>query len=69
VLLAERTPASLDLVRDLIRPELGAQADRFTWQSLLELDVDWENFRAERPGVEGDAGPWLRRLADALARS
>jgi hypothetical protein len=68
VLLAERTTTSLDLVRDLIRPELGAEADRFTWASVLDLHVDWENFRAERPGLEGDAGPWLRRLADALAR-
>ncbi|MEJ2857890.1 MULTISPECIES: nucleotidyl transferase AbiEii/AbiGii toxin family protein [unclassified Saccharothrix] len=68
VLLAERTPVSLDLVRDLIRPELGAEADDFTWASVLDLDVDWENFRAEQPGVEGGAGPWLRRLADALAR-
>jgi hypothetical protein len=69
VLLAERTPVSLDLVRDLIRPELGDEADAFTWASVLKLPVDWENFRAERPGVVGDAGPWLRRLADALSRS
>ncbi|WP_202919484.1 nucleotidyl transferase AbiEii/AbiGii toxin family protein [Saccharothrix deserti] len=69
VLLAERTPVSLDLVRDLIRPELGDEADGFTWASVLDLRVDWENFRAEQPGVEGDAGPWLRRLADALTRS
>lgn len=69
VLLAERTPVSLELVRDLIRPEMGHEADAFTWASVLDLRVDWENFRADRPGVEGDAGPWLRRLADALARS
>lgn len=70
VLLAERTAVSLDLVRDLIRPELGAEADSFTWESVLDLRlyVDWENFRAERPGVEGDAATWLRRLVDALAR-
>ncbi len=69
VLLAEHTSVPLDLVRDLIRPELGDEADGFTWASLLDLDVDWENFRAERPSVQGDAGPWLRRLVDALARS
>lgn len=71
VLLAERTAVSLYPVRELIRPELGdAETDRFTWASLLDLQVDWENFRAERPGVEGDdAGPWLRRLVDALTRA
>ncbi|TQM78522.1 nucleotidyltransferase AbiEii toxin of type IV toxin-antitoxin system [Saccharothrix saharensis] len=66
VLLAERTSVPLELVRDLIRPELGAEADGFTWASVLDLDVDWDNFRAEHPGVGGDARPWLRRLADAL---
>ncbi|GAA3862442.1 hypothetical protein GCM10022243_31130 [Saccharothrix violaceirubra] len=62
MLLAEHTRVSLDLVRDLIRPETGHQADDFTRDFVL--DVDRENFRAEHPGIEGGAGLWWRRLAD-----
>jgi hypothetical protein len=70
VLLAEHVAddlaAPLELARDLIEPELGRLIDEFTVESILSLDVDWDNFRAERPGTNGDAASWLRRLADAL---
>ncbi|WP_199443114.1 nucleotidyl transferase AbiEii/AbiGii toxin family protein [Umezawaea beigongshangensis] len=66
VLLAEHTTVPLALARDLMRPELGALADEFTARSVLSLTVDWDNFRGEHPGVEGDATSWLHRLAAAL---
>ncbi|MEU7526018.1 nucleotidyl transferase AbiEii/AbiGii toxin family protein [Saccharothrix sp. NPDC042600] len=69
VLLAEHTTTSLALVRELIRPELGALADGFTPESVLSLEVDWDNFRSDRPDLTGDARDWLHRLATALQSS
>ncbi|WP_231925367.1 nucleotidyl transferase AbiEii/AbiGii toxin family protein [Micromonospora purpureochromogenes] len=68
VLLAERTTVSLRLVRDLLRPELGAEADDFTAESVLAWNVDWDNFTDEYPGIPGDVETWKRRLALALDR-
>lgn len=68
VLLAEYTTVPLELARELIRPGLGKIADEFTAESVLSLRVDWDNFRDEHPGIEGDAELWLRRLAAALTR-
>jgi len=31
-------------------------------------EVDWQNFRDEYPGVEGDVASWQHRLAVALSR-
>jgi hypothetical protein len=59
----------LHLVRDVLRPELGAEADSFTAASVLAWSMDWENFRDEYPAVRGDASAWQERLALALARS
>ncbi|MEV6600911.1 nucleotidyl transferase AbiEii/AbiGii toxin family protein [Actinoplanes sp. NPDC051346] len=70
VLLAEYTTVDLGLVRELMRPELRELADEFTAATVLSWrDVDWANFAAEYPGVEGTAEQWLRRLALALDRS
>ncbi|WP_422741149.1 nucleotidyl transferase AbiEii/AbiGii toxin family protein [Micromonospora sp. WMMD754] len=68
VLLAEHTAVDLGLVRDLLRPELGAEADDFTADSVLAWDVDWDNFVDEYPDVTSDAEAWRRRLAIALDR-
>lgn len=69
VQLAEHTTVDLDLVRGLVREELGdAEADAFCAESVLLWDVDWLNFVAEYPDVRGDASEWLRRLARALDR-
>lgn len=68
-LLAEHTAVDLRLVRDLIRPELGEEADTFTAESVLDWTVDWENFTRECPSVTGDGETWQRRLAQALHRS
>ncbi|RKR87017.1 nucleotidyltransferase AbiEii toxin of type IV toxin-antitoxin system [Micromonospora pisi] len=68
VLLAEYTTVDLRLVRDLLRPELGAEADTFTAETVLRWDVDWRNFTDEYPGVTGDVDAWKHRLALALDR-
>ncbi|MFC0430096.1 nucleotidyl transferase AbiEii/AbiGii toxin family protein [Kutzneria buriramensis] len=70
VLLAEHATVSLDLVRRLLKPEIGRdEAEAFTARNLLELrEVDWENFRSDQPGVDGSADSWLRRLVSALER-
>jgi hypothetical protein len=67
--LAEHTTISLRLVRDVLRPELGKQADEFTAASVLRWTMDWDNFRDEYPTIAGDATSWQNRLALALARS
>ncbi|WIM98247.1 nucleotidyl transferase AbiEii/AbiGii toxin family protein [Actinoplanes oblitus] len=72
VLLAERTTVDLALVRDLMRPELGDEADRFTAESVLHWpDIQWDNFFREYPELvtEPHELPWLRRLAVALDRA
>jgi hypothetical protein len=68
-LLAEHTTVDVDLVRDLIRPELGAEAETFTAMTVLTWKVDWKNFADEHPSIPGTAGQWLRRLALALDRA
>ncbi|MEV6522275.1 nucleotidyl transferase AbiEii/AbiGii toxin family protein [Longispora sp. NPDC051575] len=69
VLLAEHTTVSLDLVRELLTPELGeTTAADFRPESVLAWEVDWGNFRDEYPGADGTAEGWLRRLALALSR-
>jgi hypothetical protein len=65
--LAEHTTVDLALVRDLIRPELGGEADRFTAVTVLSwTDIDWRNFTDANPHIDGTATDWLRRLALAL---
>ncbi|MGX6606476.1 nucleotidyl transferase AbiEii/AbiGii toxin family protein [Micromonosporaceae bacterium Da 78-11] len=69
VLLAEHTTVDLALVRELMRPDLGEEADRFTAATVLGwTDVDWRNFTDEYPDTSGNAADWLRRLALALDR-
>ncbi|MFU8875945.1 hypothetical protein [Micromonospora sp. SL4-19] len=68
MVLAEHTTVGLRLVRDLLRPELDAEADDFTAESVLAWNVDRDNFTDEYPGVPGDAKTWKRRLAVALDR-
>jgi hypothetical protein len=67
VLLAEHTTVDLALVRDLIRPELGDEADRFTAITVLSwTDIDWRNFTDAYPTIDGTVTDWLHRLALAL---
>ncbi|MEH1163835.1 nucleotidyl transferase AbiEii/AbiGii toxin family protein [Micromonospora sp. CPCC 205539] len=67
-LLAEHTSVGLRLVRDLLRADLGSEADNFAAESVLSWDVDWENFTDEYPGISGTVTTWKRRLALALDR-
>lgn len=62
---------------DIARPALRRVFDHATrsWseaeaneQTILGLNVDWQNFVDEYPTVGGDAESWLRRLAAALFR-
>jgi hypothetical protein len=71
MLLAEYTTVPLDLVRELVRPEIGDRADDLTAESVLTLahPIDWDNFRGEYPGIVGDPMSWQGRLAEALARA
>jgi len=69
VLLAETTSVDRDLVRRLMRPELGAEADRFSAEDVLTWSIDWDNFVDEYPGIEGTEEEWTRRLALALERA
>ncbi|MEU3453533.1 nucleotidyl transferase AbiEii/AbiGii toxin family protein [Micromonospora sp. NPDC006766] len=66
VLLAEHTTVDQALVHELMRPELGAEADTFTAETVLSWRVDWTNFTDEYPGIAGTAKQWTRRLALAL---
>ena len=66
-LLAEYVAVPLELVRDLLRPELGQEADSFTAATVLGWNVDWDNFRDEYPAVKDNAEHWQHRLALALA--
>ncbi|GLZ60869.1 nucleotidyl transferase AbiEii/AbiGii toxin family protein [Micromonospora sp. NBRC 107095] len=66
VLLAEHTTVDQSLVRQLMRPELGAEADTFGAETVLSWDVDWSNFTDEYSGITGTAEQWARRLALAL---
>ncbi|WP_433113494.1 nucleotidyl transferase AbiEii/AbiGii toxin family protein [Micromonospora sp. CA-246542] len=66
VLLAEHTTVDRALVRQLMHPELGAEADNFTAETALSWQVDWTNFTDGCPGITGTADQWARRLALAL---
>ncbi|GAA4249455.1 nucleotidyl transferase AbiEii/AbiGii toxin family protein [Dactylosporangium darangshiense] len=68
-LLAELAAPELHFVRDLLRPELGAEADTFCAESVLALTVDWPNFTDEYPWADGTAEQWRWRLALALERA
>ncbi|ONH28649.1 hypothetical protein [Pseudofrankia asymbiotica] len=67
MLLAENTPVALDRLREMLRPDIGSLADDLTSNTLLALEVDWDNFRDDYPAIRGDVQAWLRRLAEALA--
>ena len=66
VLLAEHTTVDQTLVRQLMRPELGTEADTFTAATVLSWQVDWTNLTDEYPTISGTAEQWTSRLALAL---
>ncbi|WP_164545204.1 nucleotidyl transferase AbiEii/AbiGii toxin family protein [Antribacter gilvus] len=69
VLLAEAVDVPWPLLAEVLRPERRADADAFTAEKILDLDVDWDNHLAGSPGTAGTQRDWLDRLAIALHRS
>ncbi|MFC4038096.1 nucleotidyl transferase AbiEii/AbiGii toxin family protein [Dactylosporangium siamense] len=68
VLLAEHGPVDLDLIRAVLREDLGPSADGYGAASIAPLAVDWANFLDEYPQVRGDCEEWKERLSRALDR-
>jgi hypothetical protein len=65
-LLAERTYLPLDLLREVLSKELGAEAEAFTADRVLGWVVDWDNFLTEYPWVRHSSADWQARLHRAL---
>jgi hypothetical protein len=65
-LLAERTYLPLDLLREVLSRELGAEAEAFTADRVLGWRVDWQKFSDEHPWVPGKGTQWQVRLHRAL---
>ena len=68
MLLAEHTDADPDLVRELIRPELGTLTDEFGPETVLAWSMDWANCHDQYPGLPLDGLDWQDRLALAMTR-
>jgi hypothetical protein len=66
-LLAEQTRLPPDQLQRALADRSGVPLN--VEAVVMGLRVDWENFQREYPGMEGDATPWLRRLAAALKTS
>jgi hypothetical protein len=71
VLLAEQVTLPPGLLRPMLIRELGERdAAAFGPEAVRALEmIDWAEFRAEYPHVEGNAGTWLERLARSLDAS
>ncbi|WP_067477401.1 nucleotidyl transferase AbiEii/AbiGii toxin family protein [Actinomadura hibisca] len=66
-LLAVHTRPSYRMLLDvLVRGEPAHAGSPPTADTLRGLEVDWDEFRKEYPGVQGDADDYKRMLADAL---
>jgi hypothetical protein len=67
VLLAERPGLVLDmaLLRRVLADSEGLDVEDFTLGWRADVAIGWQPF-AEREGVGGSAGHWMRRLATAL---
>lgn len=68
MLLAEHTDADPNLVRELIRPEIGDEADEFGPETVLSWSMDWVNLYDQYPDLPPDGEHWQDRLALAMAR-
>lgn len=69
VLLAEspRTRLEPRLLRRVFARAGGPDADPPDEEQVRNWRVDWRAFRADNPGVHGDADAWQARLARAIA--
>jgi hypothetical protein len=68
MLLAEYTDADPDLVRELIRPELGRSTDVFGPETVLSWSMDWDNLHDQYPDLPTGSEHWQGRLALAMSR-
>ncbi|SDH83603.1 nucleotidyl transferase AbiEii/AbiGii toxin family protein [Nonomuraea jiangxiensis] len=67
VLLAERVTPPRELLHQVLDKELGdGYGAAFDEDKLRLLEVDWPEFQAEYPQIEGDGRTWKERLAKAL---
>ncbi|MEU6188119.1 nucleotidyl transferase AbiEii/AbiGii toxin family protein [Nocardia sp. NPDC047038] len=64
VLLAECPQTNL--TPQLLRKVLGTQARDFNPDSIRHWRVDWTEFHRTHPGIHGEIGNWLDRLARAI---
>ncbi|WP_026119979.1 nucleotidyl transferase AbiEii/AbiGii toxin family protein [Nocardiopsis potens] len=73
VLLGERTRVPRSVLVDLLRPELGEEADRVDERYLRAQDYmdeeEWGHFTRDCPWVRGSFDEWLSRFERALAPS
>ena len=65
---SEATRLSLPLLHKVFRQEPGdaTAGDALHSDAMARWSVDWEDFRADYPGVRGTAEEWLRRLIRAV---
>jgi hypothetical protein len=66
VLLAERFRLPFGVPDATLRRGDGGPTPSTAAGLTRNLNVDWDNFGAEYPGVSGDATGWLLRLGAAL---
>lgn len=66
VLLAEFTPLPAELLEATLIASPEASRVPFRLESILEWQVDWQNFQLEYPNVRGDLDEWRQRLITAL---
>ncbi|WP_327007597.1 nucleotidyl transferase AbiEii/AbiGii toxin family protein [Dactylosporangium sp. NBC_01737] len=69
VLLAEHTTVEPAIVRELLRREIGDDADAFGPYAVERWTVDWNDLRLAQPHIAGDLDAWKQRLITALWRS
>jgi hypothetical protein len=66
VLLAERFTLDRTVLEHTFRQAAADTPTETLAEFLRGWDVDWANFRAEYPTIDGDASDWLERLRTAL---
>jgi hypothetical protein len=66
VLLAERFTLPRTVLEHTFRQAAADTPPGTVSEFLRDWDVDWANFRAEYPAIDGDASDWLERLRPPL---
>ena len=63
---AEETHLAPGLLRRLLADAARRDPDGLSYDPLYVPEEDWAEFCRDRPGIEGTADEWLRRLSKAL---